>query len=68
MSKNVMQDLARHIESKIPNKKYGFILLVTEYGDNGRMHYVSNCQREDVVEVMKEFIEKTETDWGTHKL
>lgn len=68
MSKDVMQDLARHIQSKI-GKNYGFSLLIYEHNnDTGRMNYVSNSQREDVIKAMKEFIEQTEGNWGTHKI
>lgn len=68
MSKNVMQEIAKDIEKKL-GKKYGFTLLIYEHNtDTGRMNYVSNSKREDVVKTMKEFIEKTEESWGTHKL
>lgn len=63
-----MQDIAKHIQSQI-GKNYGFCVLVYENDtDEGRMNYVSNSERADVVKVMKEFIEKTEGTWGTHKL
>lgn len=67
MSKNIMQDFAKHIEHTI-GKKYGFALLIYEHGKSGRMNYVSNSQREDVIKAMKEFIEKSEDSWGVHKL
>jgi hypothetical protein len=68
MSKNVMQELAKHIDGEL-GEKYGFTLLVYEHGsETGRTNYVSNSNREDVVKAMKEFIEKTETAWGAHKL
>ena len=67
MSKNIMQELAEHIANKI-GSKYGFCLLVYEHDESGRANYVSNSNREDVIEVMKEFIAKTEDSWGAHKL
>ena len=67
MSKNVMQDLADHINKELGGK-YGFFLMVYEHGDSGRANYVSNSERKDVVEAMKEFIEKTEGAYGAHKL
>ena len=68
MSRNVMQELAQHIDSKL-GKKYGFTLMVYEHNtEDGRMNYVSNSNREDVVKAMKEFIAETEGSWGTHKL
>lgn len=63
-----MQELANHIDSKL-GEKYGFTLLVYEHNSEvGRTNYVSNSNREDVVKVMKEFIDKTEGSWGAHKL
>lgn len=67
MSKNTMQEIAKHIQSKI-GKNYGFCVLIYEHNSDGRMNYVSNSQREDVVKAMKEFIQQTEGNWGTHKL
>jgi nitrous oxidase accessory protein NosD len=68
MSKNVMQEIAAYIHQRI-GKKYGFCVLIYEHNtDKGRMNYVSNSQREDVIKAMKEFIEETEGTWGTHKL
>ena len=67
-AREVMQDLARYVESKI-GKKYGFAILIYEHDtDKGRLNYVSNSDREDVVEAMKEFIKSTEDSYGTHKL
>lgn len=68
MSKNTMQELAQHIQKQLGDK-YGFCLLVYEHNtSSGRLNYVSNSQREDVVKAMKEFIEATEGAWGAHKL
>lgn len=68
MSKNIMQELAKHIDSTL-GSKYGFFLMVYEHdNDSGRSNYVSNSNREDVVKAMKEFIEKTEDAYGAHKL
>lgn len=41
-------------------KGYGFALLVFEFGDSGRMNYVSNARREDMIAAMKEFIANAE--------
>lgn len=41
-------------------KPYGFSLLVFDYGDKGRMNYISNACREDIIAAMKEFIAKHE--------
>lgn len=67
MSKDVMQFLAGYIAKRL-GKKYGFCLLVFDFGETGRMNYVSNAKREDMIPAIKEFIEKTEEGWGVHKL
>lgn len=64
-SKNTMQYLAQQIERLI-GEQCGFFLMVYEHNtDTGRSNYVSNSNREDVVKAMKEFIAKTEGNWGT---
>lgn len=35
---------------------HGFTLLVFDYGNNGRMNYLSSANREDMIAAMKEFI------------
>lgn len=62
-----MQKLAHYIASQIRDD-LGFTLLIYEHGENGRMNYVSNSQREDVINTMKEFIANKEHKWGTHQL
>jgi hypothetical protein len=37
---------------------YGFALLIFQYGEGGNMFYTSSAQRDDVIDAMKEFIEK----------
>lgn len=64
---DIMQQLAGYIQEQI-GEKYGFCLLVYENDTaEGRLNYVSNSRREDVVKAMQEFIEKTADGWGTHK-
>ena len=47
---------------------YGFVLMVFETNTSeGRLDYISDCQREDVIKAMKEFIAKTEREWGMHQ-
>ena len=53
------------LEKMLP-ENYGFTLLTYPHNEAKRLYYVSNSDREDVVEAMKEFIEKTETTWGKH--
>lgn len=35
---------------------YGWALLVFDWGDKGRMNYISNAQRDDMLVAMREFI------------
>jgi methylphosphotriester-DNA--protein-cysteine methyltransferase len=37
---------------------------VFPYGEGGRMNYVANARRGDVVRAMYEFIEATKEKWG----
>lgn len=39
---------------------YGFVLLAFDYGNKGRMNYLSSACREDVIAAMKEFIAHVE--------
>ena len=56
--KGKMQTIARKVSSEIP-KNWGFIVLTFEFGEEGELIYASNANRKDVVNVMKEFIEKS---------
>lgn len=60
---NTLQDIAKDISDKLP-EKMGFALLTYEFGDGDdkRMLYVSNSNREDVLKAMLEFIEKNVDD------
>jgi hypothetical protein len=45
----------------------GFILMFFQTNTpQGRMEYISNCDRKDVIRALKEFIIKTEREWGMH--
>ena len=55
---NLLQDIAKYIDSKLPDKM-GFTLLTYEFGDENpekKMLYVSNSNRKDVIWAMTEFI------------
>lgn len=39
-------------------RKYGFALLLFDFGEGGDLFYTSNAQREDMVRLMQEFIAK----------
>lgn len=58
----VLQEIAKDIIEKLP-EKMGFALLAYEFGpvkegEEHKMLYVSNSQREDVILAMTEFIKK----------
>lgn len=55
---NKMRELAKLLDNYF--KPMGFALLVFPLGDakDGRMNYISNAQRPDMVKAMEEFIEK----------
>ena len=57
----VLQNIAHDIQKALPNGM-GFTLLAYEFNDdpseNGKMLYVSNSKREDVINAMLEFVEK----------
>lgn len=62
VSKETMQQLFAHINNTLEGK-HGFCLFVYNH-DKTNGHYISNSQREDVVEVMQEFIEKEKGPFG----
>lgn len=46
-------------------KRIGFALLVFPFGDDpGRMNYLSNSERKDMIAAMKEFIARAEGKMG----
>jgi hypothetical protein len=60
-----LQALARHIDRQLPYG-WGFVLLAFPFGQDGRMNYVANAARADVVRTMYEFIEATKEKFGEH--
>lgn len=62
-----LQDTARQVSMTLPPGT-GFIVLAFDFGDGSgrRLEYISNARREDVVKMMKEFIQKTENAWMKH--
>lgn len=63
--RDVLNMFGTLLEKMLP-ENYGFTLLTYPHNEAKRLYYVSNSNREDVVEAMKEFIDKTETTWGKH--
>jgi len=56
----IMNDIG-HIIAKALPKEYGFNLLIFNFGKGGATFYISNAQRADMLEAMKEFISKQES-------
>lgn len=63
-----MNKLARDIDrglngkAKGSAKRYGFILLVAEFGkiEGGRVNYISNGEREDMIAMLREYLGRVE--------
>lgn len=62
-----MQRIANVVNDLLPDK-WGFFVMAFPLGDEpGRMNYVSNANREDIVKLMREFISKQNPkNFGTH--
>lgn len=55
----LLGELGHWIGDKMP-EGWGFNLLLFSFGEKGSMFYISNAQRTDMIEAMKEFIQKQE--------
>jgi hypothetical protein len=64
-ARNELQGIARYVRDRLP-EKWGFVILAFPFGALGRLNYVANARREDIVRVMREFITMTEADFGQH--
>jgi hypothetical protein len=47
-------------EVKGAKRTVGFVLLSFNFGDKGRVNYISNADRDDVIATMKAFIARAE--------
>lgn len=61
-----LQRLAKLVDSQLPFG-WGFIVLSFPFEAGGRMNYVSNAERADVVRALYEFIETTKNQWMEHE-
>lgn len=61
-----LQKIAKYTEENLP-EGMGFAILAFDFNEKGRMLYVSNANRDDIVKAMDEFKEKTKQDFGKHK-
>ena len=60
-----LQETAAMVQMRLPPNT-GFILLAFDFGP-GRMEYISNADRSDVMKALKEFMEKSEGPrWMQH--
>ena len=69
MDREYLKEAARAVQAKLPDN-YGFILLAFPFhgeGDN-RLVYISNAQRTDALNAMKEWLLKcgAAEDWMRH--
>lgn len=64
-----MQRLAQQVDEGLNGKRkpgrkpqIGFVLLVAEFGaiENGRVNYISNGQREDMIAMLREYLARLE--------
>lgn len=42
------------------NRNIGFMLMLYDHGEGGFLSYMSNSRREDVLETLREFIDKAD--------
>jgi hypothetical protein len=61
-----LQEVAQTVAVMLPPGT-AFILLAFDFGGGGRMEYVSNASRPDVVRGMEEFIAKSKASFGKHE-
>lgn len=63
--KSKLHKIAKKVDEELPNG-YGFVVLAFNFGEgkDNEMMYVSNADRQDIVKAMKEWIKKTEENYG----
>ncbi len=63
-----MQETARMVAATLPPNT-GFVVLAFDFGPGGRLEYISNANRADVLNALQEFIEKNRdpAKWMTHQ-
>lgn len=57
MAENKAGSIGRILAQNMP-KGWGFVLLLATYGDGGITTYLSNCERQDIINLMQEMIIK----------
>lgn len=59
-----MRRIAESIGSVTP-EGFGFALLMFDIGKPGRMNYISNARRADMLRALKEFVASSEAEHGS---
>ena len=62
--KRRMKNMIKGVEEQLPDDWVLVILTFPFNTDGGELIYGSNANRQDVIKCMKEFIEKTENNYG----
>lgn len=66
--RETLNDLAQTLDEifneDFDNRKVGFALFVFEFGKGGRLNYVSNARRADMIKVVEEWLEHARADEG----
>lgn len=66
--KDYLNEAAKAVHDKLPDH-HGFILMAVPYeGGDGRLKYISNLDRKDAINVLKEWLIRCghEEDWMKH--
>ncbi len=58
--REILQTLADLIRKALPG--FGFVLVLFDFGAKGSMHFVSNGHRPDVIRMLRELLEKIESE------
>lgn len=54
-----LKEIGRILKGVMP-EGWGFTLLISSYGEGGSMFYLSSVERQDAVNMLREFIQKSE--------
>lgn len=53
----LLKDIGHNIGAKLP-EGWGFMLTIQSYGEKGATFYISNCERQGMIKMLKEMIHK----------
>lgn len=59
--KQKLKEKAKMIAEGLP-EGWGFMLFIIEFGEGGANFYISNAQREDMIEAMQEWIDRQKNE------